>query len=66
MNQRQLSKIVKKNISNILKESADFKRVADLISNGYLVHCSQADFDEFGEQYIKGGCRAKEGYGFYI
>lgn len=50
----------------ILKEIADFKLVAKLISNGYLIHCSPNDFDYFDETYIKGGFRAKEGYGFYF
>lgn len=37
-----------------------------LISDGYLVHCTNAIFDSFDEKYIQGGMRAKEGYGFYF
>lgn len=39
---------------------------AKLITDGYLVHCTDAVFDRFDPSLIKGGSRAKEGYGFYF
>ena len=38
----------------------------NLIKNGYLIHCTDAIFNEFDSSFIKGGSRAKEGYGFYF
>ncbi len=38
----------------------------NLIKNGYLIHCTDAIFNEFDLSFIKGGSRAKEGYGFYF
>lgn len=38
----------------------------DLIDKGYLVHSTDANFDKFDEDFIKGGFRAREGYGFYF
>ena len=46
------------------KEKYDY--AAKLISKGYLVHCTNAEFDKFDKQFIQGGRRAKEGYGFYF
>lgn len=37
-----------------------------LINKGYLIHCTTSTFDEFNSDFIKGGSRAKEGYGFYF
>lgn len=37
-----------------------------LISKGYLIHCTNETFDKFNSDFIKGGSRAKEGYGFYF
>lgn len=39
---------------------------AHLIQRGYLVHCTNATFDHFDPSCIKGGSRAKEGYGVYF
>lgn len=39
---------------------------AHLIQRGYLVHCTNATFDHFDPSCIKGGNRAKEGYGVYF
>ena len=38
----------------------------NLIQNGYLIHCTDAIFNQFDSSFIKGGSRAKEGYGFYF
>ena len=38
----------------------------NLIKNGYLIHCTDTIFNEFDSSFIKGGSRAKEGYGFYF
>lgn len=43
-----------------------YKIASQLISDGYLLHCTDAIFDSFDEKFIKGGMRAKEGYGFYF
>lgn len=43
-----------------------YKLSANLIERGYLVHCTNAVFDTFDSSSIKGGCRAREGYGFYF
>lgn len=37
-----------------------------LVGKGYLIHCTNETFDEFNSDFIKGGSRAKEGYGFYF
>ena len=37
-----------------------------LINNGYLVHGTNADFREFSPEFIRGGSRAREGYGAYF
>ena len=38
----------------------------NLIENGYLIHCTDNIFNKFNPSFIKGGGRAKEGYGFYF
>lgn len=43
-----------------------YELAAKLINKGYLIHCTNADFDEFNKNFIKGGSRAREGYGFYF
>lgn len=43
-----------------------YKLAVDLTQKGYLIHCTNEDFDYFDESHIKGGGRAKEGYGFYF
>lgn len=43
-----------------------YKIATDLINKGYLIHCTDANFSSFEKSYIKGGSRAKEGYGFYF
>ena len=37
-----------------------------LINKGYLIHCSPEIIEKFDSKFIKGGNRAKEGYGFYF
>ena len=39
---------------------------AKLINKGYLIHCTNSNFDKFDSKFINGGARAKEGYGFYF
>ena len=46
--------------------SEKYKLACDLIKQGYLIHCTDNDFDNFDSEYIKGGSRAREGYGFYF
>ena len=43
-----------------------YQIAVDLIQKGYLIHCTREQFDVFDPSYIKGGGRAKEGYGFYF
>ena len=47
-------------------ESEKYKIASELINKGYLIHCTDAVFDSFDQSFIKGGFRAKEGYGFYF
>jgi hypothetical protein len=46
--------------------SDKYKIAADLINKGYILHCTNEEFDSFEPSHIKGGQRAKEGYGFYF
>lgn len=46
--------------------SRKYKVAATLIEQGYLIHCTNDDFKEFSPNFIKGGFRAREGYGFYF
>lgn len=47
--------------------SLKYKIAVDLIyEKGYLIHCTNSEFDAFDPLFIKGGNRAKEGYGFYF
>jgi hypothetical protein len=39
---------------------------AKLINKGYLIHCTNSNFNKFDSKFINGGARAKEGYGFYF
>ena len=43
-----------------------YQLAVKLIQKGYLIHCTDEVFDNFDSKYIKGGMRAKEGYGFYF
>lgn len=43
-----------------------YKLAANLIQKGYIVHCTDAFFKYFSPSHIKGGSRAKEGYGIYF
>ena len=43
-----------------------YKIAVDLIEKGYIIHCTNANFDKFDSSYIVGEFRAKEGYGFYF
>ena len=50
-----------------LLETSDVYNVCyRLINNGYLVHGTNADFREFSPEFIRGGSRAREGYGAYF
>lgn len=46
--------------------SEKYKLACDLIKQGYLIHCTDNEFDNFDSEYIIGGSRAREGYGFYF
>ena len=49
-----------------MTEDEKYGIAVKLIGNGYLIHCTNAVFNEFDKSYIKGGSRAHEGYGFYF
>ena len=49
-----------------MTEDEKYDIAVKLIGNGYLIHCTNAVFNEFDKAYIKGGSRAHEGYGFYF
>lgn len=49
-----------------LSNSEAYKLAGKLIKQGYLIHCTPNEFKEFNPDFIVGGCRAKEGYGFYF
>ena len=44
----------------------NYQIVSNLINDGYLVHATPTEFDEFNPEFIRGGMRAHEGYGFYF
>lgn len=50
----------------MLTFSQTYKVAAQLINNGYLIHCTNSNFNKFDSSFIKGSERAKEGYGFYF
>lgn len=43
-----------------------YQIATDLIEKGYIIHCTNEEFNSFDPSYIKGGSRAREGYGFYF
>jgi hypothetical protein len=43
-----------------------YNLAVNLIQKGYLIHCTNEQFTHFDAKHIKGGGRAKEGYGFYF
>ena len=49
-----------------MTEDEKYDIAVKLIGNGYLIHCTNAVFNEFDKSYIQGGSRAHEGYGFYF
>ena len=52
---------------NMLVEASNmYNTCRMLISKGYLVHGTNAEFEEFSSEFIKGGSRAREGYGIYF
>lgn len=53
-------------VCKLCKMSNTYDICHKLISKGYLVHGTNANFDFFSPDFIKGGCRAKEGYGIYF
>ena len=46
--------------------SDKYELCAKLIEQGYLIHCTNSEYEKFDKKYIKGGSRAKEGYGAYF
>ena len=54
------------NIKINMDYNQKYKLAANLIQKGYIVHCTDADFKYFSPSHIKGGSRAKEGYGVYF
>lgn len=57
---------VLRQINESLSEEQKYRISVNLIEKGYLIHCTNADFNEFDSKFIQGGSRAKEGYGFYF
>lgn len=51
---------------NNLNYNKKYSLAVKLIEDGYLIHCTNAIFNDFNSDFIKGGMRAKEGYGFYF
>ena len=52
---------------NMLVEASNmYNTCRMLISQGYLVHGTNSEFEEFLPEFIKGGSRAREGYGIYF
>jgi hypothetical protein len=49
-----------------MTEDKKYSIAVNLINQGYIIHCTNTVFDLFDPNYIQGGSRAKEGYGFYF
>lgn len=58
--------ITEAQLSTLIGESNMFDICRNLISKGYLVHGTNADFEQFSPDNIRGGSRAREGYGAYF
>ena len=58
--------ITESQFNRLIESSNVYNTCRDLISKGYLVHGTNADFNTFSPEYIKGGSRAREGYGAYF
>lgn len=55
-----------KNLTEDISYSDKYELCVKLIEQGYLIHCTNAEYEKFEKEYIKGGFRAKEGYGAYF
>lgn len=59
--------IINESQFKILLEMSDiYDKCNRWITNGYIVHGTNAKFNEFSPAFIQGGARAKEGYGIYF
>ena len=58
--------ITESQLKRLVESSNVYNTCRDLISKGYLVHGTNADFNAFSPEYIRGGSRAREGYGAYF
>lgn len=43
-----------------------YRAVYELVKNGYLIHGTEGNFDEFDPNKVKGGSRAQYGFGAYF
>lgn len=55
-----------KKLTEEMSYSDKYELCVKLIEQGYLIHCTNTEYDKFDKEYIKGGSRAKEGYGAYF
>ena len=55
-----------KKLREEMSYSDKYELCAKLIEQGYLIHCTNSEYEKFDKKYIKGGSRAKEGYGAYF
>lgn len=53
-------------ICSLFEASNTYDICQKLISKGYLVHGTNVNYDFFSSDFIKGGFRAREGYGAYF
>lgn len=58
--------ITESQFRTLIEASNTFDTCRMLISKGYLVHGTNVEFEEFSPDFIKGGSRAREGYGIYF
>lgn len=58
--------ITESQLKQLMESSNVYNICRELISKGYLVHSTNANFNSFSPEYIRGGCRAREGYGAYF
>ena len=66
--QRIMKKIIitEAQLKTLLEARNTYELCNNLIKQGYLVHGTNVEFELFSNEFIKGGCRAREGYGFYF
>lgn len=58
--------VTESQFKRLLESFSVYNICNDLISKGYLVHGTNANFTQFSPDFIRGGSRAREGYGIYF